>query len=105
MTQRLKLFRCEVCKNLVEVVIEGDGTLVCCGEDMKELTPSNKDEMKEKHAPVVENYGTSHVIKVGMQPHPMSEEHYIQFIEIISKDKRYVKRKYLYPLEKHKKMW
>ncbi len=99
MTKKLKLFRCEICKNLVEVVIEGDGTLVCCGEDMKELIPKNNDEMKEKHVPVIENYGTSHVVKVGAQSHPMTDEHYIQFIEIISNDKRYVKRKYLYPNE------
>ena len=99
MNEKMDLYKCNVCGNIVEIVIEGEGTLVCCGEDMVLLTPSSTDGAKEKHVPVIEHLGTSHVIKVGSIPHPMEKEHYIQFIEAISSDKRYVKRKYLNPDE------
>lgn len=100
MAEKLSLYKCNICNNMVEVVIEGEGTLVCCGEDMKLLTSGTSDNgAVEKHVPVIEHLGTSHVIKVGSQPHPMEKEHYIEFIEAISKDKRYIKRKYLNPNE------
>ncbi len=99
MTEKLNLYICEVCGNLVEVVIDGAGALVCCGEDMKLVKAAATDGALEKHVPFVENMGTSHVVKVGSMPHPMTKEHYVQFIEIISDDRRYVKRKYLNPDE------
>lgn len=99
MTEKLNLYKCDICGNIVEVVIEGEGVLVCCGEDMKLLTPMATDDAKEKHVPVVEIMGTTKVIKIGTIPHPMTKEHYIQFIEAISNDKRYIKRKYLFPDE------
>lgn len=30
-------YRCEVCGNIVKVLKAGVGTLVCCGQDMKEV--------------------------------------------------------------------
>lgn len=99
MAEKMNLYKCEICGNIVEVVIDGAGSLVCCGEDMKLLKSKTEDELMEKHVPVVEHMGSSHVIKVGAQPHPMTNEHYIQFIEAISSDGRYIKRKYLNPDE------
>lgn len=99
MAEKLNLYRCDICGNIVEVVIDGAGILVCCGEDMKLIESSSNENMGEKHVPVVENMGTTHVVKVGQVPHPMLDEHYIQFIEIISNDNRYIKRKYLHPDE------
>lgn len=99
MAEKLNLYKCDICGNIVEVVIDGAGSLVCCGEDMKLLASNTKDGAAEKHVPVIEHFGTSHVIKVGSVPHPMEPEHYIQFIEVISNDRRYVKRKYLNPKE------
>jgi len=101
MTQRLELYRCNVCKNIVEVVLEGDGELVCCGEPMELLTPKGSDEMAEKHVPVIdyECEGAGVTIRVGELPHPMEESHYIQFIEAISKSQKTIHREYLYPNE------
>ena len=99
MTEKLNLYRCKICGNLVEVVLEGEGVLVCCNEEMELLQPGTKDGAKEKHIPVIEILGTTKIIKIGSIPHPMEKEHYIQFIEAISNDKRYVKRKYLYENE------
>jgi len=101
MTKKLELYKCDICGNLVEVVLTGDGELVCCGQPMNLLEEQTmKDEMlNEKHVPVI-NIGDDNIeVRVGSVPHPMTEEHYIQFIEAYSKDKRYIKRKYLFPNE------
>ncbi len=101
MTQKLELYRCNVCKNIVEVVLNGDGALVCCGEEMELLTPGTTDGAIEKHVPVIdyECEGAGVKIRVGEFPHPMEEAHYIQFIEAISKSGKTIHREYLYPGE------
>ena len=101
MTKILEMYKCEICGNLVEVVFSGEGELVCCGEPMKKLKENTKSqEMSgEKHVPIIEKTDEGVIIKVGATPHPMENEHYIMFIEANSADKRYVKRKYLYPNE------
>ena len=35
MAQRLEIYKCEACGNIVEVLTGGGGELVCCGEPMK----------------------------------------------------------------------
>ena len=101
MTEILEMYKCNVCGNIVEVVISGAGELVCCGQTMEKMQEQNKgQEMTgEKHVPVVEKDEDGIKVKVGSVSHPMEKEHYIMFIEVNSKDKRYVKRKYLYPDE------
>ena len=99
MTKKLELYKCEICGNLVEVVLDGAGELVCCGEPMQLLEANKTDGDGEKHVPVFIKKDEELEVRVGAQPHPMTEEHYIQFIECISKDEVYVKRKYLRPGE------
>ncbi len=101
MTQRLEMYRCNICKNIVEVVLDGEGTLVCCGEEMELLTPGTTDGAEEKHVPVIEYQceGAGVKIRVGEMPHPMVEEHFIEFIEAISKSGKTIHREYLYPGE------
>jgi len=101
MTQKLELYRCNICKNIVEVVLEGEGELVCCGEPMERLEEGTTDGAKEKHVPVIdfECEGVGVKIRVGEFPHPMIPEHYIQFVEAISKTGKTVHREYLYPGE------
>ncbi|MBQ8167960.1 desulfoferrodoxin FeS4 iron-binding domain-containing protein [bacterium] len=99
MTKRLEMYRCEVCGNLVEVLVEGVGELVCCEQPMKLLQPKSKEsEGLEKHVPIFElKEDGSLEICVGSVPHPMSEEHYIMFIQATSEDKNRVVIEYLYP--------
>lgn len=101
MTQKLEIYRCNVCKNIVEVVLPGDGALVCCGEEMELLKPGTTDGATEKHVPVIdfECEGVGVKIRVGEFPHPMVPEHYIQFIEAISKNDKTIHREYLNPGE------
>ena len=101
---KLELYKCSICGNIIEVVINGGGELVCCGQSMVKLKTNHDEEtIMEKHVPVVsrgENGETE--IRVGEILHPMTNEHYIMFIECISNDSNEVIRKYLYPGEEPK---
>ncbi len=95
MTKRYEVYNCEVCGNTVEVVGEGAGELVCCGQPMKKLTENTVDASKEKHVPVIEKVPGGYKVTVGSVMHPMEEKHYIEWIELVAGDKVY--RKYLKP--------
>ena len=95
MAERLEVYKCEACGNIVEVLNGGGGELVCCGEPMKLMTENTTDAAKEKHVPVVEKIAGGFKVKVGDVAHPMAEEHYIQWIEIIADGKAY--RQFLNP--------
>jgi superoxide reductase len=95
MTERLQIYKCEVCGNIVEVLHEGAGELVCCGQPMKLLVANTVDAAKEKHVPVIEKTADGVTVKVGSAPHPMEEKHYIEWIEIIADGKAY--RQFLKP--------
>lgn len=101
MTERLELYKCEVCGNLVEVILPGVGELVCCGQPMKLLEAhKNDDQYSEKHIPVfVETDDKGDEIRVGATLHPMTEEHYIQFIETISDGKNHTELQYYTPFD------
>ncbi len=75
-----KFYICKVCGNLVEVLEEGGGELVCCKQPMVGLVANTVEASFEKHIPVVSvNDGVVNV-KVGSVEHPMTEEHYISWI-------------------------
>lgn len=88
MTKRNQMYKCELCGNLVSVVEEGGGELVCCGKPMNLLEEKNTEqEGKEKHIPVISIDGNKVTVKVGSVEHPMEEKHYIELIELIKDDK------------------
>jgi len=95
MTQKLQVYKCEVCGNMVEVLHQGQGQLVCCGKPMKLLKEKTKEEGKEKHLPVVEKTDKGIKVKVGSIPHPMEERHYIEWIEVKANGEVY--RKFISP--------
>lgn len=97
MTERLQVYKCEVCGNIVEVLHAGVGELVCCGKPMVLFSEKTEDQGKEKHVPVVEPIANGIKVKVGSVPHPMEEDHYIEWIEVIAEEKAY--RKFLKPGE------
>ncbi len=84
MTQQRQVYLCEVCGNLVEVLRAGAGELVCCGQSMKLQTENTTDAAVEKHVPVVETIGDQIKVQVGSVPHPMQEDHFIEWIEVSS---------------------
>lgn len=95
MAEQKKIYKCEICGNIVEVLHAGEGELVCCGEPMKLQEEKTKDEGSEKHVPVIEKTDKGVKVKVGSVLHPMEEEHYIEWIAIDADGITY--RKYLNP--------
>ena len=95
MTKINQVYKCPICGNIVEVVHDGAGTLVCCNKEMILMSDDIKLEGKEKHIPVVEKKGNIISVKVGSIDHPMTPEHYIEWIEIITEHRTY--KKFLNP--------
>ncbi len=95
MAERLQIYKCEICGNIVEVIHAGKGELVCCGKPMKLYVENTFDAAIEKHVPVVEKTGDGFKVKVGSAAHPMEEDHYIEWIEVIADGISY--RKFLSP--------
>lgn len=96
--KRLEVYKCDICGNIVEVLNGQLGDLVCCGEQMRLLKEGTTDASTEKHVPVVETTPDGVRVSVGSVEHPMVEEHYVEWIEVIADNKIY--RKYLNPGEK-----
>ena len=97
MTEKLQIYKCEVCGNIVEMLHAGAGELVCCGQPMKLFRENTVDAAKEKHVPVIEKTAAGIKVKVGSVAHPMEQTHYIEWIEVIADGKAY--RKFLNPGE------
>ena len=95
MTEKLQIYKCEVCGNIVEVVHAGKGQLVCCGQPMKLFVENTVDAAKEKHVPVIEKTASGFKVKVGDVAHPMEEKHFIEWIQLIADGRSY--RKFLKP--------
>lgn len=88
-----QIYKCNVCGNIVELLHIGGGELVCCGQPMDLMQEKAQEEDQEKHIPVIEELPANQCqgkdgvrIKVGEVEHPMTEEHYIEWIEIITED-------------------
>jgi len=95
MTEQKQVYKCNVCGNVVEVLHAGAGELVCCGQPMQLMQENTVDAATEKHIPVVEKTEKGVKVNVGSVPHPMEEEHYIEWIEVIVDGRSY--RKFLSP--------
>ena len=85
-TDRLQIYKCLKCGNMVEVIHAAGGTLACCGESMTLLKEGETDAATEKHVPVVEKVTGGFKVKVG-----------IEWIELIADGKAY--RQFLKPGE------
>jgi len=100
MTEKFELYKCSVCGNLVQVLLNGAGELVCCGQNMELLQPKNSESdetLNEKHTPEIVDKGD--IREIRMDKHPMMPEHYIMFVEAFSKNKNEAQIKYFHPEE------
>ncbi|MBW8002258.1 MAG: desulfoferrodoxin [Planctomycetes bacterium] len=87
MANKLEVYKCSLCGNIVEVLHGAGGALVCCGQPMEKLVEKTADEGKEKHVPVIEEIDGGIKVKVGSVAHPMEEDHYIEWIEVVADGK------------------
>lgn len=96
--EKLQVYKCNICGNIVEVLHVGSGQLFCCGKPMELLEERTADSSNEKHVPFIERVDGKYVVKVGEnQAHPMEEKHFIEWIELIVDGIVY--RKFLIPGE------
>lgn len=102
MERKFDVFKCESCGMVAEVLNDcscgPQCSLTCCGQPMRKQAENTVDAAKEKHVPVIEQGGQSVRVKVGSVEHPMKEEHFIEWIEIIQGER--TQRKFLRPGEK-----
>jgi len=87
MAETNAIYKCSVCGNVAEMIHATPINMVCCEKEMVLQKENTVDAAEEKHVPVVEITDNKVIVKVGSVPHPMEEEHYIQLIEVMSKDK------------------
>ena len=98
MTALLQVYKCELCGNIVEVIHESSGKLVCCNKPMTYLEEGSTDAALEKHVPVIEKIDNGYKVTVGSVEHPMLDAHYIEWIELVGDGIAY--RKFLKPGDK-----
>ena len=79
----MKVLKCDICGSVLEVIKDGHG-ITCCGKEMRELKANTTDAATEKHVPVVEVSGNTVTVKVGEAEHPMTEEHLITTIWLVT---------------------
>ncbi|HVN24925.1 MAG TPA: desulfoferrodoxin [Syntrophorhabdales bacterium] len=96
MADRMQVYKCDVCGNIVEVTHAGKGVLACCNQPMKLMAENTVEASLEKHVPVVEKTQDGVAVKVGSVAHPMEEKHYIEWIEIVT-PAGCIERQYLTP--------
>lgn len=95
MAKKLEIYKCDSCGNIVEILHDGTGQLVCCDMPMTLYEENTVDAAKEKHIPVIEKTDSGYKVKIGSVPHPMKPEHYIEWIELLADGKAY--RQFLQP--------
>lgn len=80
-----KFLICKHCGNIVAMVKDKGVSVVCCGEKMTELVPCSTDASQEKHVPVYKVEGNMVYVTVGSVNHPMTNEHYIEWVSLQTK--------------------
>lgn len=92
-----KFYICERCGNLVEMIHNSGVNPVCCGQKMTALEAGVVEASREKHIPKVTVEESTVIAEVGSVYHPMSEEHHIAWVYLVT-DKG-VQRKALSPTD------
>lgn len=110
----INFFHCPVCGNVIVKVVDSGVVPSCCGRTMVRLEPHTAEQGVEKHLPVVTHVFDKpacppaggagwadkerekerceatpdrpdvYRIDVGSVPHPMVEDHHVQFIAVSS---------------------
>lgn len=82
----IEFYRCEHCGNIAVKAVDSGVPLVCCGQKMTKLVAGAVDAAVEKHVPAVSIDGAQVSVRVGSVEHPMTPEHYIQFVCLVTQN-------------------
>jgi len=89
-----EIFKCGSCGMIAEILSQGHAAECDCGSREK-LGENTVDASWEKHLPVITQTAAGILVAVGSSPHPMTPEHFIEWIEVI--DGNYLFRCHLAP--------
>ena len=78
----MRFYHCKHCGNIIAYATSSGVKVVCCGEEMEELIAGTVEASKEKHIPVITREGNLVKVVVGSVAHPMTAEHYIDWIAL-----------------------
>lgn len=98
MAKKLGVYKCDICGNIAEVLTAGGAELMCCGQEMTMQNENTTDAAVEKHVPTLEKQDGGWQVNVGSVDHPMTDAHFIEWIELTSGDAVY--RQFLNPSAK-----
>lgn len=73
-------YTCRHCGNIIAMIHDAGVDVQCCGEKMRRLEPGTTEASGEKHIPVYTREDDIVHVTVGAVAHPMSAEHYIEWI-------------------------
>lgn len=80
----IRFYKCDICGQIMASIGEASNTLTCCSQKMHEIIPCSTDGAHEKHVPVYEIHGHKVTVQIGEIEHPMLEEHYIEWICLVT---------------------
>lgn len=83
---KIRFFICNHCGNIIAMVKDSGISIQCCGEEMEEIIPGTSDGAQEKHVPVYNVNGETVTVSVGAAEHPMTSEHYIEWVCVESEE-------------------
>lgn len=81
----MKFYKCARCGQIISVVKKTGVPVMCCGQAMEEIVPGTTDASKEKHVPTYEVKDNKVFVTIGSVEHPMTEEHYIEWVALQTK--------------------
>lgn len=77
----IKFYYCRHCGNVIVKFVDAGPIPSCCGEEMEVLKANVTDGKVEKHLPVVSKINECTLrVDIGSEPHPMTDDHYIEFV-------------------------
>jgi len=86
MSKARTFYRCELCGNIAGMIENTGSPLTCCGQAMRALIPNENDPTRGLHSPAVEISGDICEVRVGLDPHSMTEEHHIAWIYVLTEN-------------------
>ena len=78
----MKFYICKHCGNVITKLTSAQVPVKCCGEEMHALEAGVTDAAQEKHVPAVTVEGSLVKVDVGSVTHPMTAEHFIQWVVV-----------------------
>lgn len=88
----LIIYKCPICGNIICMLEDSGVVPVCCGKEMMLLEENTVEAVHEKHIPVLLCSGTNVQISVGEVMHPMTAQHYISHIFLLTDSNLFIRR-------------